>query len=516
MTKKAPEKKVKTLEEIIEISKLAKEKGKKVVHCHGCFDYLHVGHMRHIEEARQQGDLLIVTLTRDEYIKKGPRGTLYSQEQRAYALASLEHVDYVAFNNSDTAIETIKRIKPDVYVKGKEVLANSKVDESSNGNATKKSNLSLEEDAVKSIGGRLYLTDQENFSSSSIINKIVIPEDTQKYLDTIRRDFTKESILKIIGSLSSIRPLIIGDSILDEYILCKPMEKSGKESLVSHLFSQSDIHVGGVFAVANHVAGFCNETSLITLMGSYEKEKVKSSLKNNINANIFYYDGPTLKKTRFLDDYKKTKLFQIYNTDEVQINETHEKELLDYLKKNKSNYDLLILSDFGHGLISENIIDYLKNINKPIAVNCQINGGNLGFNFITKYHPGDLSFISLNDREIRLPMQEKKGDIKVPISKLSKKLDCDNILVTRGKFGSVYYNNRDYYSAPVFTKEPLDTVGAGDAVFSLTSLLAYNNCDPRLVPFLGNCIGALATRIMGNEKFIDSTDIKRFATYFLK
>ena len=165
-------------------------------------------------------------------------------------------------------------------------------------------------------------------------------------------------------------------------------------------------------------------------------------------------------------------------------------------------------------MISENLRKYLINCGKFLAVNCQLNGGNLGYNFITKYEKGD--FVSLNDRELRLPFQEKTGDIKIPIKKLSERLNLNRINITLGKSGSIYYQDGEYFHTPSFTKEPKDTVGSGEAVFSITSLLSYKNVNPEIIPFLGNCIGALATKIIGNQRAVDPIELNKFVSYIMK
>ena len=117
--------KIKTLEALPKIIVDLKQQGKVVVHCHGVFDLVHPGHIRHFEEAKRQGDVLVVTLTPDEYVNKGPGRPVFQERLRAESLAALQVVDYVAINQWPTAVETILMLRPDVYVKGGE-YANQK------------------------------------------------------------------------------------------------------------------------------------------------------------------------------------------------------------------------------------------------------------------------------------------------------------------------------------------------------------------------------------------------------
>lgn len=508
--------KIKDLDELVNILEKERASGKKVVHCHGCFDCLHFGHIKHFEAAKKQGDVLVVTVTPDQYIEKGPGSPFYNQDLRLEFLSSIEFVDFVALNKWPTAVETILRLKPNFYVKGKEVLGNKNVDEIIRG-SEKISNLDYEIEALKKIGGVIYLTDEMTFSSSRIINQITsaIPDESKEYLEKFRKKHSSNEIEEKLHSLKDIKILAIGDAVLDEYVYCKDMERSGKESLISYKFLESTTHLGGVFAVANHLAGFSDNVSLITCIGNNTYEFVESSLNNRIGRNIFVQkDSETIIKKRYIDKYRLHKVFQVYNKDELIINKDSEEKILRFLEQNSPRFDMILVSDLGHGMISPRILDYISSTNKFLAVNCQLNAGNLGYNFITKYKRAN--FVTINEKELRLPFQEKTSNIEIPIKKLSEYLKIDRINITVGKAGSIYYHNQDFYSSPSFTKEPLDTMGAGDAVFSLTSLLAYKDSEPEILSFLGNCIGGLATRIIGNERAVNPGELKRFVSYIMR
>src|SRR3989344_6897433 len=105
------ESKIKKIEELTEIIDKLKREGKKIVQCHGCFDYLHFGHVKHFESAKKQGDVLIVTVTPDCFVQKGPGRPFYNHDLRLEFLSNLDPIDYVALNKWETAIETIKLLK---------------------------------------------------------------------------------------------------------------------------------------------------------------------------------------------------------------------------------------------------------------------------------------------------------------------------------------------------------------------------------------------------------------------
>ena len=501
------EKKVKVLEELGMIVEDLKKEGKKIVHCHGVFDIVHYGHILHFINAKKQGDVLIITVTPDRFVKKGPGRPFFNEEIRLKHLAALEFVDYVSLNKWETAVETIK---PDVYAKGKEVLDNKNVDRLSIG----KSNLQIEEEIVNSFGGKLHLTDEVTFSSSRVINQITssISDEAKVFLKKINENYGKEKILSVLDSLKNIKVLVIGDAILDEYIYCNSMERSGKEPLICYKYVEKEIHAGGVFAIANHLASFVDNLTLITCTGNNHNDLNNWALKENIEREIFVQeDSETIVKTRYLEHYKGTKIFEVYNSNELGISKEHEEKIIDYLDENLNKFDMVLVTDFGHRMMTPRLIDYFCNSKIFLAVNSQFNGGNLGFNFITKYRRAD--FVSLNERELRLPFQERGTDIKIPLTKLSNSLNLHKINLTQGKYGNIYYWRGDFVSAPSFTKDALDTIGSGDAVFALTSLLSYKDLEPEGFCFLANSIGALAVKIIGNRKSVDSDELKKFISY---
>ena len=150
--------KIKTIDEIAALLKEDKNKGFKIVQCHGVFDLIHPGHIKHIEEAKKQGDKLVVTLTADRFVNKGPGRPFFNETLRSETLAALSAVDYVALNDTSDAVSCIKKIMPDIYVKGIEYADHEK-------GVTGK--ISEEVSAVEEVGGFVHYTNDIVFSSSS-------------------------------------------------------------------------------------------------------------------------------------------------------------------------------------------------------------------------------------------------------------------------------------------------------------------------------------------------------------
>lgn len=157
--------KIYTLTKLGEVCENLKRTNKKIVQCHGCFDVLHVGHINHFEEAKKYGDILIVTITDDKYIKKGENRPVFSGLQRATYLAALSVVDYVSICDYPTAIEAIRCIKPHFFVKGSDYTKMLSCDE----------RLAREAEEVKRLGGKVVFTMSKKESSTFYFNKLLFP-----------------------------------------------------------------------------------------------------------------------------------------------------------------------------------------------------------------------------------------------------------------------------------------------------------------------------------------------------
>lgn len=501
--------KIKSLDDLTDIIQALKRDGNIIVQCHGVFDLLHPGHMLHFQAAKREGDILIVTVTRDEHVDKGPGRPVFNQRIRTESIAALQCVDYVALNEWPTAVETIKKLKPDVYVKGNEYAK-----------ADMTGRIYAEAEAVKSIGGRVYFTDEPIFSSSQLLNEYfhIYPEEADAFLKEFRCNYSAEDIIQRLEALKTMKALVIGDAIIDEYHYCYALGKSPKDSIIRTKYVSEEAFAGGVLASANHVAGFCENVHLVTCLGTENnREKfILEHLKPNIKPKFFYReDAPTIVKRRFVEPDFLTKLFEICFLNDSPLPEPVEQEVCNYLIENIRDYDLVIVSDFGHGFIGQRIINVLCEEAKFLAVNTPTKPENMGFNLITKYPRVD--YICINEPEVRLPVHDRFGKLEDLIVTISEKLGCSKFAVTRGPKGSLTYAAGDgFFDVPVFSTEVIDRVGAGDAYFSITSPCVAAGNPMNVVGFIGNAVGALAVRIIGNKYSVEPIPLFKFITAILK
>lgn len=503
--------KIKTIEELVPIIKSLRAEQKKVVHCHGVFDLLHIGHIRYFEQARKKGDTLMVTVTPDRFVDKGPHRPAFPEQLRMEGVASLGCVDYVALNQWPTAEETLRILRPDIYVKGSEFK---------NAGADMTGKIALEEKVVKEIGASLAFTEDIVFSSTNLINRYLsnFSEEIQQYLNLFRQRYSLQQVLDIIDKMAELKVLVIGDTIIDDYQYCEPIGISSKDPAIAVKYQSHDVFAGGVLAVANHVANFVKEVYLVTVLGEQEsyEDFIRSELSPNISPLFFYQqDAPTLLKRRFIEGYSLNKLFEVYIMDGSNLSPEQEKQVCDRLKKQLPQIDLTIAADFGHGAISKSIRNTLVRRSPFLAINTQANAGNRGFHTLTRYHHGD--YICIAEHEIRLEMRDLSGQVRPMMDFLANKIDCSQFVVTRGKKGCyVRGSSGEFVAVPSFALRVVDRIGAGDAFLSVTSLAAFLDAPSEILGFIGNVVGALAVEILGNCKSIDKASVKKFIVSLLK
>ncbi len=503
--------KIVSLDDLARLVRAEQEQGREIAHCHGVFDLMHLGHLRHLQQAKHVADRLVVTITPDRFVNKGPGRPVFNEFLRAESLAALEFVDWVAINDSPTAIETIRTLKPDIYVKGSDY-------QNSDDDLTGK--IVEERKAVEENGGRIHFTDDITFSSSNLINRHfqVLPPESDAFLTEFRKRWTSNEIIEALDQLRAMKVLVIGDTIIDEYIFCQPLGMASKSTTINARYIEAESHAGGVLAVANHVAGFCDNVELVTLLGEVESQEefIRSKLKSNVQPTFLMRpNGPTTRKRRFLHKYLYQKMFEMTIIEDSVLPPQVQARLNAHLAERLTEADLVIVTDFGHGLISDSTVDVLSRKAKFIALSAQMNSANLGFNSITRYPRAD--YLCIDQEEMRHAYHDRFGPLNDLIRRAAEHLDASYVTVTRGHQGSsTYMTGNGIHETPVFSDRAVDAIGAGDAFLSITSPMAAQRLPAEVISFVGNAVGALAIQYLGNRDSIESAALKKFIVTLLK
>lgn len=348
----------------------------------------------------------------------------------------------------------------------------------------------------------------------------VYPESVQEFLRNFKQRHRVDDIIVNLRSLKNLRALVIGETIIDEYHSVTNLGKPLKGNHLSARFVSEETYAGGILACANHMADFCGEIDLVTAMGKDDpKEKfVRSRLRPGINLYLSYTSSPTIVKRRFVDEAFKGKMFEVYYMDDRVLDDLEaeiKKTISDLLSKN--NYDLVLVLDYGHGLMTKSLIYLLCAQSKFLAVNAQTNSASIGYNLITKYPHA--SFYCLDDHEIRLAYQDKHGDILRLSRRLAEQVKIPGgIALTLGHKGALTYDakNHQFFETPTFSYKVVDTLGAGDAFISVASPCVAAGFPMDLVGFIGNAVGAIKVGIIGNKSSVEADSLYQFINALLK
>jgi rfaE bifunctional protein kinase chain/domain/rfaE bifunctional protein nucleotidyltransferase chain/domain len=503
--------KVLGLEALADQVAVLRTQGKTIVHCHGVFDLLHVGHIRHFKEAKLLGDVLVVTVTQDVHVNKGPNRPAFAEKLRAETIAALEDVDFVAVSAFPTAVEVIEKIRPDVYAKGPDYRDASQ---------DHTGGITVERQAVESFGGRIVFTDGITFSSSTLINRFFppYPTEVEGWLQRFRDGFAARDVVDAIKGFVDLKVLVVGEAIVDEYVYCDQMGKAAKEPVLAMRYSSGEKFAGGALAVANHLAGFCENVELVTVLGDRNRQEdfVREHLAPNVEPTFLTKrDSPTIVKRRFVESYLMQKLFEIYEINDEPMEEDDETAFCAALEERLDDVDAVIVCDFGHGVLTPRVIRTLGKRARFLAVNTQINAANIGFHTISKYKRAD--YICVHEGEVRLDARSRRGDLEALVADLAQRLDCDHVLVTRGKSGCTFVDARlGLTTCPAFTSRVVDRIGSGDAVLAISSLAVARQLPGEMVAFIANVVGAQAVQIVGNRTAIDRTATLKFVETLLK
>lgn len=505
--------KIKAFREAVESIEKIRSQGLKIVQCHGVFDLLHPGHIRHFREAKSQGDCLVVTVTPDRFVNKGPGRPAFPELLRLEALASLSDIDFVILNDAPDAVPAIERIRPHFYVKGSEYRNHA-------GDVTGK--IAEEAHAVAIYGGAIYYTDDIVFSSSSLLNRYfdTIPAPVSAFLSELKEQYSSEDVMKALDSLSSLKVLIVGDAILDEYQYVDPLGLTGKGLHMVARCKDKEVFLGGSLIIANHVAQFAGNVTLLTALGKDcpYLNFINQTLDPKVNCAFSYLDeSRSLVKKRYVlrDGKTLTKLFETYSGQEEALSEAQTDQIIDYLKQESSKYDLVLVCDFGNGFTNPRLIDALSDLPAFLALNTQTNSGNRGFNMITNYRRAD--YISLNEPELRLAAHDKTSSLEGIAADISEILSCPTISITQGVDGvSCFSNKEPWLRIPALATNSVDRIGAGDSYLSLSSLCLAKGLPVMLAGFIGSAAAAMSIQVVGNQESVKKSALSKFLARLLK
>jgi len=512
-----------SLESLQETLDELRSNNKSIGLCHGCFDLIHDGHIQHLKEVSRLSDYLVVSITNDVNIKKGPGRPVYNESERANILSSIRYVDCVLVINSATGLEVIEYIKPNSYFKG---LDYQNYEDDLTGM------IEHEVKAVESNGGKIVVTETEKKSSTKIINSTnlqSLDDKVHQFINKIREKSLQEEIAHLINDVfPKLKLSVFGDLIVDEYIYTSPVGTTTKSPAISVVYNDRELMLGGSSAIARHLESFAGEVNLFFQQGdlNWEFDKLleegmpkKVNLIPIVEANkytphkIRYFSSGypnTLLLESKLDQKNNLpqKLFEMSYLSTA----TDSTELKKTISENNNllnDQDIIAWADFGHGFLDDACFRELRKIEGKVLVNAQTNSSNYGFNLASKY--SGASFFCLDELEARLLLADRDLPFNELWEDVFNILQPQELFVTRGAKGLCYGKDaKNFNEVPALATNIIDAVGAGDAVMSAAILCEAANVSDDIKEVLLPSFGAIACSIIGNSESVTKIALEKY------
>ena len=285
-----------------------KKEGNTIVQCHGTFDLIHPGHIIHFEEAKALGDILVITITAEEFVNKGPGRPYFNDALRIRSLIELECIDYVILIPHSAAKEAIKCVCPDIYCKGLEYKDHHN---------DPTGNILDDISTVHECGGKVKYVGKIVYSSTKLLNKNFdpYPDAVKAACKDLSTHFTPTDFRNLIESFSNLKVLVIGDIIFDRYSYVRVQGLTTKNRILSGLYDAEEIQTGGAFAVFRHIKQFTDNVQLLGLIGDdkWANELLSEYISADQDEIIRSSQIQTIVKQRFIEPVTEgkelTKLF---------------------------------------------------------------------------------------------------------------------------------------------------------------------------------------------------------------
>lgn len=466
---------------------------KKVVMCHGTFDIVHPGHLRHLMYAKERADILVASITCDAHIYKANLRPFVPQDLRAINLAALQFVDYVIIDPNQTPLENIKVIKPDYFAKGFEYFEEGV-------HPKTKEEIAV----VESYGGEMLFTPGDIIYSSSHLIESAPPKlSAAKLLVLMQAErITFEDLRNALNELAGCSVHVIGDTIVDSYTYC---HVSGglttKTPTISVQYDSETNFAGGAAVVARHFREAGAKVTFSTVMGDDDLGRwcVGELEKSGIDCRVTIdKTRPTTQKNTFISD--GYHLLRVGKLDNRLISDKQVKTLSDSIASTKA--DAYVFSDYRHGIFNRKTIPELVNSVPTGAFKAADSQVASRWGNILEFQDFDL--ITPNEREARFALGDQDSVIRPLATELYKRAHCRYLMLTLGERGIMTYRAntnalQDFFTVDSFVDNVANAVGAGDALLAYATLSLVTTKSEVIAAILGSFAAASECEREGNS-----------------
>lgn len=486
--------------------------GRTVVQCHGCFDIVHPGHIRHLRQARSHGDLLLVSITSDNAWAKGNGAPLIPQELRAENLAELDCVDWVYIDPGPNAVDLLADLRPDVYVKGKEYERNEDP------------RFAEERRIVEASGGRVVFSSGDVvFSSTALISsleRMVDPYHTQLSQLLARPELDAATLSRHISAFQGKRVLVVGETIFDTYWLCDQPEMATESPVMTLRPLEKRQYDGGAAVIALHLAAMGAKPTLLTaLPARTESELLRRRLEaEGVRVECITTDQNIPEKQRFL--VGSQKVMKVNNYQPIVTDAERRDHLVALASDLGRGCDAAIVVDFGNGLLSPVILERLSH---ELRSRVGILAGDVSGRRAALRHFKNFDLLAPSEGEARSAMHCFDESLPVVAWRIFQETGARHAFITLDAEGLVACSRKDLDASadtrehvsrvtsehvPSLVAHALDPLGCGDALLAAATLALTTGASATASAFLGTLAASAEAQRLGNVP-ISATDLRQ-------
>lgn len=517
-----PGAKILTKSALLERRDLARAAGRRIVHCHGCFDIVHPGHVRHLRQAKALGDILLVSITGDGGVNKGAGRPLIPEELRAENLAALDFVDWVHVEHRPTATELLSEVRPDIYVKGREYEFNNDP------------RFRAERDAVERHGGRVIFSSGDVvFSSTALINAMeqsVDPFHQRLSQLASAPELAGPELFSLLGRMRGKRIVVVGESILDTYVLCDRPDIAGESPVMTLRPLENRHYDGGAAIIARHAAALGARPILITAIDDSEQSEAfrRRMIAEGVEVRAITTRTPMPEKQRFLVGAQKVMKLDLV---EPYVLDASEHALLMGMAVEATRSggsaggggcDCAIIADFGLGLLTPATLHRMCG---ALREHVGILSGDVSGRRSSLSAMRSMDLLCPSEAEVRDTFRLHAEGLPLVAWRLLEETDSRRAIVTMGPEGLIAFDRlagvpeSDGRSeawltrlkaehVPALSPFALDPLGCGDSLLTTATLALASGGSLLAAAFLGACAASCQAQRIGNVP-ISATDVRQ-------
>jgi rfaE bifunctional protein kinase chain/domain len=464
--------------------------------CYGHFNIIHPGHIRYLEYAKSLGKRLIVAVHGDQMLTHSGNSHHFTAQERALGLAWLQIVDGVLILDRGDLAEAIQMLQPNSLVLGKEFEKDRK--------------LQLKEalEELQAVGGKVvYHAGEVHYATTDLLReepRNLQRDRWQQFQQALQRQqLDLEQLDLALDRFRQSRLLVLGDTIVDQYIACDPLGMSAEAPVLVVRELKAREYLGGAAIVAAHASSLGANCHYLSVVGEDENAKlVKQQLDHYHVTHSLIADSsrPTTFKIRYM--VENQKLFRVSRLQEHSLSAEVEAKIIQRIRELAPQLDGILVSDFVYGVITENILTLLQELKREYGLKlfgdlqCSSQIGN-----VAKFRNFDL--LTPTEKEARIALGNRDDGIEWVANALMQQSQTKHLVVKLGTEGFIVYQteedgfiNRQHF--PALCPNPADVAGAGDSLLACIAVSLCAGNSPMLSAALGACMASLAVQRVGN------------------